>query len=253
MHTLTVYIPETHLEQVKDAIFAAGAGRYAAYDRCCWQTPGQGQFRPLEGSNPAIGTHGTALSTIVNYYDSSYGHADFMAMVNIMPWVVKMYFDGQNCAAIEKLDLFHPDADPFGGKCEVTISKLGTLKAYRFVVIFARYQGKWLYCRAKERDSFETAGGHIEQGETPLDAARRELYEETGAVDFNISPAFDYAVRSPATLSHGRVFVADLSSLPTPPDDFEMAEVRLFDDIPDKMRFPHILPVLYRQIAEYGF
>jgi len=58
MHKLTVYIPETHVEQVKDAIFAAGAGRYAAYDRCCWQILGQGEFRPLEGSNPAIGKHG---------------------------------------------------------------------------------------------------------------------------------------------------------------------------------------------------
>ena len=58
MHKLTVYIPEAYLEQVKEAIFAAGAGRYAAYDRCCWQVLGQGQFRPLEGSNPAIGQHG---------------------------------------------------------------------------------------------------------------------------------------------------------------------------------------------------
>jgi len=58
MHKLTVYIPETHQEQVKDAIFAAGAGRYAAYDRCCWQVLGQGQFRPLAGSNPAIGNQG---------------------------------------------------------------------------------------------------------------------------------------------------------------------------------------------------
>jgi len=58
MYKLTVYIPETHLEHVKEAIFVAGAGRYAAYDRCCWQVLGEGQFRPLEGSNPAIGKHG---------------------------------------------------------------------------------------------------------------------------------------------------------------------------------------------------
>jgi len=58
MYKLTVYIPETHLEPVKDALFAAGAGRYAAYDRCCWQVLGQGQFRPLEGSEPFIGKTG---------------------------------------------------------------------------------------------------------------------------------------------------------------------------------------------------
>jgi len=58
MYKLTVYIPEPHAERVKDALFAAGAGHYAAYDRCCWQVAGQGQFRPLSGSSPFIGTAG---------------------------------------------------------------------------------------------------------------------------------------------------------------------------------------------------
>lgn len=58
MHKLTVYVPETHVEAVKEALFAAGAGRYAAYDRCCWQVLGQGQFRPLPGSDPFLGRVG---------------------------------------------------------------------------------------------------------------------------------------------------------------------------------------------------
>jgi hypothetical protein len=58
MKKLTVYIPETHLEVVKQALFDAGAGRYAAYDHCCWQVLGRGQFRPLNGSHPAIGEVG---------------------------------------------------------------------------------------------------------------------------------------------------------------------------------------------------
>jgi len=58
MFKLTVYIPESHLESVKDALFAAGAGRYAVYDRCCWQVAGQGQFRPLAGSDPFAGRIG---------------------------------------------------------------------------------------------------------------------------------------------------------------------------------------------------
>jgi hypothetical protein len=58
MHKLTVYVPETHLDAVKEALFAAGAGRYAAYDRCCWQVAGQGEFRPLAGSEPFIGRAG---------------------------------------------------------------------------------------------------------------------------------------------------------------------------------------------------
>ncbi len=58
MYKLTVYIPEAHLEPVKEALFAAGAGRYAAYDRCCWEVLGKGQFRPLAGSDPFIGRLG---------------------------------------------------------------------------------------------------------------------------------------------------------------------------------------------------
>jgi hypothetical protein len=58
MYVLTVYIPTPYLEQVKEAIFAAGGGRYAHYDRCSWQTLGDGQFRPLEGSHPFIGSFG---------------------------------------------------------------------------------------------------------------------------------------------------------------------------------------------------
>ena len=59
-----------------------------------------------KGENIVIGTHGTALSLIINYYDSSYGFADFMAMVDLLPWVVKMTFDDHTCLGIEKIDLF---------------------------------------------------------------------------------------------------------------------------------------------------
>lgn len=56
MYKLCFYVPEDHLETVKAAVFATGAGRIGNYDSCCWQVAGEGQFRPLEGSNPAIGT-----------------------------------------------------------------------------------------------------------------------------------------------------------------------------------------------------
>ena len=69
----------------------------------------------------------------------------------------------------------------------------GSLARYKYVVMFAQYQGKWLFCRHKKRSTIETAGGHIEPGETPLQAAKRELWEETGAAKFNIHELFDYA------------------------------------------------------------
>jgi hypothetical protein len=55
MYQLCFYVPESHLEAVKDALFAQGAGRYNDYDRCCWQVRGEGQFRPLAGSRPYTG------------------------------------------------------------------------------------------------------------------------------------------------------------------------------------------------------
>ena len=58
MLSLVFYCPESDLEKVKEAMFAAGAGRIGNYDRCCWQVKGQGQFRPLEGADPSIGSVG---------------------------------------------------------------------------------------------------------------------------------------------------------------------------------------------------
>jgi len=58
MYKICVYVPEKHVEKVKQALFDAGAGQIGNYDCCCWQTNGSGQFRPLQGSEPAIGHHG---------------------------------------------------------------------------------------------------------------------------------------------------------------------------------------------------
>lgn len=58
MYKLCFYVPGSHLEEVKAAVFAAGAGRIGAYDCCCWQVSGQGQFRPLAGSDPFLGRQG---------------------------------------------------------------------------------------------------------------------------------------------------------------------------------------------------
>ena len=56
MYKLTVFIPEAALEGVKSALFTAGAGRIGNYQQCCWQVKGVGQFMPLSGSSPHIGS-----------------------------------------------------------------------------------------------------------------------------------------------------------------------------------------------------
>ncbi len=58
MYKLVFFVPVTHVEQVKQAVFDAGAGRIGNYDRCSWQVLGEGQFRPLEGANPFLGQPG---------------------------------------------------------------------------------------------------------------------------------------------------------------------------------------------------
>ena len=57
MYKIVFYVPESHLEVVKNAVFAAGAGKIGNYDHCCWQCLGKGQFRPLAGSQPFLGKH----------------------------------------------------------------------------------------------------------------------------------------------------------------------------------------------------
>ncbi|MDM8547490.1 NGG1p interacting factor NIF3 [Candidatus Venteria ishoeyi] len=66
MYKICFFVPETHLEQVKNALFEQGAGRFENYDACSWQTLGQGQFRPLAGSQPFLGRE-NIIETVNEY------------------------------------------------------------------------------------------------------------------------------------------------------------------------------------------
>ena len=69
----------------------------------------KGVLKKYEGKNVAIGSHGTALSTIINYYDKSFGYDDFEKIRALMPWAVHFTFDGEECIGIEQVDLFEID------------------------------------------------------------------------------------------------------------------------------------------------
>lgn len=58
MYKLVFFVPETHADTVKQAVFATGAGKIGDYDQCCFETKGTGQFRPLAGASPFIGKPG---------------------------------------------------------------------------------------------------------------------------------------------------------------------------------------------------
>ena len=113
---------------------------------------------------------------------------------------------------------------------------VGTLPAYKYVVVLSEYQGKILLSRHKKRTTWETQGGKIEPEETPLMAAKRELYEESGAVDCEIEPLCDYWAGEAQTKEegNGRVFLAKIKKLSAMPES-EMAEVCTFDELPENL------------------
>lgn len=126
-----------------------------------------------------------------------------------------------------------------------------TLKRYKYVVTLSRYKGKILMSRHKERTTWEAQGGHIEPGETPLQAAKRELYEESGALEYTIVPLCDYWAgerEDGIDGAGGMVFVADIETLGPLPES-EMAQVQTFEWLPENLTYPEIAPVLYGKIG----
>lgn len=129
---------------------------------------------------------------------------------------------------------------------------LGQLKQYKYVVVLSELDGKILLSRHQKRTTWETQGGHIETGETPVEAAKRELYEESGAVDYEIAPLCDYwaGVEETDDWANGMVFHAVIRQLGPMPES-EMAETRLFDALPENLTYPAITPVLFRYLSDH--
>lgn len=128
----------------------------------------------------------------------------------------------------------------------------------KFAVVFARYQGKWVYCRHKDRDTYEAPGGHRELGESIEMAAKRELYEETGAVEYVIKPVCVYSVEGKTRVnesggeSFGKLFYADIYRFEELPG-YEIEEVRFFKDLPQELTYPLIQPVLLKKLQENNY
>ena len=127
----------------------------------------------------------------------------------------------------------------------------------KFAVIIAKAKGKWVFCKHRERDTFEIPGGHREPGEAIDDTAVRELQEETGAKDFTIKPVCVYSVTGKNRVNdtgeemYGMLYSADISGFEKELHS-EMEKVCLCDELPEAWTYPLIQPKLIREAGRRG-
>ncbi|WP_262495513.1 NUDIX hydrolase [Paenibacillus sp. B2(2019)] len=120
-----------------------------------------------------------------------------------------------------------------------------------YVVILVRHGEKWILARHQDRSTWEFAGGHIEVGETPEEAAARELFEETGAKQSSLVPIAVYTVIiDDAPGSFGKLYLADVEQFAELPP-YEMAEIKGFTEIPTDLTYPLIYPALISKVQDF--
>lgn len=137
---------------------------------------------------------------------------------------------------------------------EINFYNTGTIEndRYHFAVICAAYRGKWVLVRNRDRNTWEIPGGHREENEDVGSTAARELFEETGALEFDIEQVCDYSVTIGDTTTFGRLFFADITGFGPLPDS-EVCEIRLLKELPGlgKLTYPEIQPVLQKRVLEH--
>ena len=131
----------------------------------------------------------------------------------------------------------------------------------KFAVIISQSNGKWVICKHKERDTYEAPGGHREAGEDILETAKRELQEETGAIQFDINPICVYSVTGKNSVNEtgeetfGLLCFAEIREFLGQLDS-EMEKVVLMDELPQNWTYPLIQPKLiekYLQIEKQSY
>ena len=131
----------------------------------------------------------------------------------------------------------------------------------KFAVIISQSNGKWVFCKHKERDTYEVPGGHREAGENILETAKRELQEETGAVKYEIKPICVYLVIGKTRVNDtgeetfGMLYFAEINEFAKELHS-EMEKVILMDELPENWTYPLIQPKLiekYKQIEKQSY
>ncbi len=126
----------------------------------------------------------------------------------------------------------------------------------KFAVIVAKSNEKWVFCKHKDRDTYECPGGQRDDGEDIVTTAKRELFEETGAIEYNINPICAYSilgydgVHQNTEETYGMLFYANIITFGKMPD-FEMEKIELFDELPNAWTYPEIQPLLLNKFKDF--
>lgn len=131
---------------------------------------------------------------------------------------------------------------------EIKIFDLGYCeeKEYTRVVCVCKYKDKFVFSYNKKRNGWEIPGGHIEQGETWQDAAKREMYEETGATKIKLEPVCVYKISTFALLCYCEILELEELS-----QEYEMSKIMLSDELPDNLTFPDAFKLYFKIVKKY--
>ncbi|MCP4160881.1 MAG: NUDIX domain-containing protein [Deltaproteobacteria bacterium] len=116
-----------------------------------------------------------------------------------------------------------------------------------FSVIISKDENGYVFVKHKDRETWEIPGGHIEDGETFFEAAKRELMEETGAKTFNLTEVCMYSVNRGDSKSFGSLFFAEITEY-SGSLDFETEVVKSFSELPKDLTYPGIQPFLFKEV-----
>ena len=122
----------------------------------------------------------------------------------------------------------------------------------KFAVIISKYNRKWVFCKHRERNTYEIPGGHRETGEKIDETAKRELIEETGAIDFIINPVCVYSVTGKNRVNEngeetfGMLYYAEIRSFSKKLNS-EIKYIKLFDELPTEWTYPLIQPLFIQE------
>ena len=122
----------------------------------------------------------------------------------------------------------------------------------KFAVIITKSAGKWVFCKHRERITYEMPGGHREEGESIEETARRELYEETGALEYTMKQICAYSVQKDCGQeTFGMLYYAEVTSFEEELHS-EIEKIVLSESLPKNWTYPDIQPKLMEEAERRG-